>query len=72
MRSRSTIEFLGLWGKLNNPDFKLVDFDRFRTEAGSNYFVLSPKKWIDSTNQEFKAILKLHGVDHVEQKTLIW
>jgi len=35
---------------LNNPDFKLVEFDQFRNEAGSNYFVLSPKKWIDSTN----------------------
>ena len=50
LRSRSTIEFLGLWEKLNNPDFKLVEFDQFKTEAGSNYFVLSPKKWIDSTN----------------------
>ncbi len=43
LRSRSTIEFLGLWEKLNNPDFKLVEFDQFRNEAGSNYFVLSPK-----------------------------
>jgi len=50
LRSRSTIEFLGLWEKLNNPAFKLVEFDQFRNEAGSNYFVLSPKKWIDSTN----------------------
>lgn len=49
-RSRSTIEFIGLWENLNNPDFKLVDFDQFRKEAGSNYFVLSPKKWIESTN----------------------
>ncbi len=49
-RNRSTIEFLGLWEKLNNPIFKLVEFDQFRTDAGSNYFVLSPKKWIVSTN----------------------
>jgi len=35
---------------MNNPAFKLVEFDQFKTEAGSNYFVLSPKKWIDSTN----------------------
>jgi hypothetical protein len=33
MRSKSTIEFLGLWEKLNNPDFKLVDFDQFKNEA---------------------------------------
>ena len=50
MRSRSTIEFLGLWEKLSNPAFKPIEFDRFRIEAGSNYFVLSPKKWIESTN----------------------
>ena len=42
--------FLGLWEQLNNPSFKLVDFDQFRNEAGSNSFVLSPKKWIESTN----------------------
>ena len=46
MRNRSTIEFLGLWEKLNNPDFKPIEFDRFRKEAGSNYFVLSPQRWI--------------------------
>jgi hypothetical protein len=50
MRSRSTIEFIGLWEQLNNPDFKLVEFDQFRNEAGSNAFVLSPQKWISSTN----------------------
>lgn len=49
MRSRSTIEFLGLWEKLNNPDFKPIEFERFKNEAGSNYFVLSPKKWIETT-----------------------
>ena len=50
MRSRSTIEFLGLWEKLNNQDFKPLEFERFRNEAGSNYFVLSPKRWISNTN----------------------
>lgn len=50
LRNRSTIEFLGLWEKLNNSQFKLVEFDQFRNDAGSNYFVLSPKKWIDTTN----------------------
>ena len=49
LRSRSTIEFLGLWESLNNSDFKLVEFDQFKNESGSNSFVLSPKKWIDST-----------------------
>lgn len=49
MRSKNTIELLGLWEKLNNPNFKLVEFDQFRNEAGYNHFVLSPRKWIDTT-----------------------
>ena len=49
MRSRSTIEFMGLWEKLSNLDFKPIEFERFRNKAGSNYFVLSPQKWIEST-----------------------
>ncbi len=50
MRSRSTIEFLGLWERLSNPDFKPLEFERFRAEAGSNYFVLSPQRWIEATS----------------------
>src|ERR1035437_11130396 len=50
MRSRSTIEFIGLWEKLCNPDFKPLEFERFKNEAGSNYFVLSPQRWIEATN----------------------
>ena len=50
MRSRSTIEFLGLWEKLNNPNFKGVEFDSFVHEAGANAFTLSPRKWISATN----------------------
>lgn len=49
MRSRSTIEFLGLWEKLANPNFKPLEFERFRNESGSNYFVLSPQRWIEAT-----------------------
>lgn len=50
LRLRSTIEFLGLWEQLNNPEFKLVEFDQFKNDAGSNAFVMSPQKWIKSTN----------------------
>jgi hypothetical protein len=50
MRSQTTIEFLGLWEKLHNPGFKGVEFDSFMYQAGSNSFVLSPSKWIESTN----------------------
>jgi KilA-N domain len=49
MRNRSTIEFLGLWEKINNPSFKGVEFDSFLFQAGSNSFVLSPTKWVDTT-----------------------
>ncbi len=50
IRTRSTIEFIGLWEQIHNPDFKRVEFDLFKNEAGSNAFVLSPQKWIDATN----------------------
>jgi len=59
MRSRSTIEFLGLWERLNNSDFKGVEFDSFMTEAGSNAFTLSPKKWISFTHA--KGIISKSG-----------
>lgn len=50
MRSKDTIEFLGLWEKLHNDKFKGVEFDSFRNQAGSNAFTLSPQKWIEKTN----------------------
>jgi len=50
LRTRSTIEFLGIWEKINNPNFKGVEFDSFKNEAGSNAFSLSPQKWIKTTN----------------------
>lgn len=50
MRSKDTIEFLGLWEQLHNEKFKGVEFDSFRRQAGSNAFTLSPQKWIDSTD----------------------
>jgi hypothetical protein len=50
MRSKDTIDFLGLWELLNNPNFKPVEFDGFKKEAGYNAFTMSPKKWIENTN----------------------
>ena len=49
LRSKDSIQFLGLWESINNPDFKPLEFDRFKTEAGSNSFTLSPQKWIEKT-----------------------
>ena len=50
MRSKDTLEFLGLWERLHNSNFKVVEFDNFRNQAGSNAFTMSPSKWIDATN----------------------
>ena len=50
MRSKNTIEFLGLWEKINNQNFKGVEFDSLWQEAGANAFVLSPSKWIENTD----------------------
>jgi len=49
MRAKSTIEFLGLWEKINNPNFRGVDFDPLMKEAGNNAFTMSPIKWVEST-----------------------
>jgi hypothetical protein len=50
LRNRNTIEFLGIWETLHNPDFKPVEFDGFRKEAGLHSFTLTPKQWISKTN----------------------
>ncbi|MCX6324249.1 MAG: KilA-N domain-containing protein [Sphingobacteriales bacterium] len=50
LRTRSTIEFLGLWEQFNNPDFNSIEFDGIKNQAGSNSFSLTPKRWIEATN----------------------
>lgn len=50
MRTRFTVEFLGFWELLNNPNFNRIEFDTFKNEAGSNSFVMTPQKWIERTN----------------------
>ena len=50
MRQKNTIEYLGLWEKIYNPDFKGVEFDPLLRQAGSNSFTLSPTRWIETTN----------------------
>ena len=52
MRLRSTLEFLGIWETLNNPNFKRVEFDPLLSESGKNSFTMSPTRWIN----EFNAI----------------
>jgi hypothetical protein len=50
IRNRYTLEFLGTWEQMNNPNFKVVEFDHFRMQAGLNSFVLSVSEWIEKTN----------------------
>ncbi|MEX3426362.1 KilA-N domain-containing protein [Staphylococcus hominis] len=50
LRSKDTIQFLGVWESINNPNFKVVEFDHFKNNAGTNAFTLSPSKWINMTN----------------------
>ena len=50
LRSKNTLEYLGLWEMLNNPNFKGVEFAPLLKEAGSNAFTMSPSRWIEITN----------------------
>jgi hypothetical protein len=50
LRLRNTIDYLGLWETINNPNFKGIEFDSFKSEAGTNAFTLSPQLWIEKTN----------------------
>lgn len=50
IRTRTTIEFLGTWEKIYNPDFKVVEFDHFKSQAGLPSFVLSPTQWVEKTS----------------------
>lgn len=50
LRTRSTLEFLGTWEIMYNPNFKVVEFDHFKSEAGLHTFTLSAKEWIEKTN----------------------
>jgi KilA-N domain len=50
LRTRSTIEFVGLWEQFNNPNFNSIEFDGIKNQAGSNSFSLTPKRWIVAAN----------------------
>ena len=50
MRNHSTISFLGLWEQIHNPNFKPIEFDRFKAESGDNAFTLTPQQWTKATD----------------------
>lgn len=58
LRNRYTLEFLGTWEQINNPTFKVVEFDHFKTQAGLPSFVLSVSEWIKTT---------LHGMENMKK-----
>ncbi len=59
MRNRNTIEYLGIWETLYNSEFKPIEFEGFRKQAGLNAFTLSPQKWVETTNA--KGIISKSG-----------
>lgn len=71
MRNRDTIEFLGLWESLHNPNFKPVEFDGFRNQAGLNAFTMSPTKWISGVNAMVLYQSQDDGAVHLHILTLL-
>ena len=59
MRNRNTVEFLGIWETLHNPNFNPLEFEGFRKEAGLNAFTMSPSRWIEATNA--KGLVAMAG-----------
>ena len=73
LRRKDTIEYLGLWEQLNNPNFKGVEFDTFKNQAGTNAFTLSTERWIEKTSaidlqQNVESII----VELMHIKILLW
>ena len=64
LRNRYTLEFLGTWEMLNNPKFKVVEFDHFKKQAGLPSFVLSASEWIEKTNAVGLFVIIALLIDH--------
>ena len=71
MRRIDTIQYIGLWEQLNNPNFNRVEFDTFRSEAGHNYFTMTPKKWIDGVKTPSVLFPKLGNITAAHTHTRI-
>ena len=65
IRTRYTIEFLGTWEMIHNPNFKVVEFDHFRMQAGLPNFVMSVSEWIEKTNAIGIIVKKWYDMDLV-------
>ena len=71
IRSRSTLEFLGTWEQIYNPNFKVVEFDHFKQEAGLHTFTLSVTDWVKNTNAWRDANPELSGKSNVRDYATI-
>lgn len=72
MRNHSTISFLGLWEQIHNPNFKPIEFDRFKAESGDNAFTLTPQQWIaTNSGKSTSALSILDKIIIANKKTLI-
>ena len=77
MRNRNTIEFLGVWETLHNPNFNRVQFDTVKNEAGANRFVMTPTKWIEQPRRlellcetALKQLRTIQALDFSSSKVL--
>ena len=73
IRTRTTLEFLGTWERMYNPNFKVVEFDHFKTQAGLPSFVLSPLQWVEKTNAIgiFSKSVRYGGMARLEQLVVL-
>ncbi len=71
MRNRNTIEFLGVWETLHNPDFNRVQFDTVKNEAGANRFVMTPTKWIEQNIEQPKRLELLRATAIKQLRTIM-
>ena len=65
IRTRGTIEFLGTWEILHNPDFNVVEFDHFKMQAGLPSFVLSASEWIEKTYASINQLICLSNMENL-------
>lgn len=70
LRSKNTMALLGLWERLYNPNFKLVEFDQFISDAGYNYFVMSPK-FIEEGFSQSERLIKLNQTAINQMRILV-
>lgn len=70
LRTRYAIEFLSIWEQINNPNFKVVESDHFKMQAGLPNFVLSTTEWIEKTNAIGFIVKKVNMVEHMHTKIL--